>query len=212
MIRVAIADDHTILREGLVALINLQPKTRVIIEAGNGAELLESMKADPKPDVVLLDLEMPGVDGKQALKVIVNKYPDVKVLILSMHTQLDFIHESIYYGAHGFLTKDSNIEKITDAIYAVTFKGFYFDNVVSKALVASVKQQKTIPVNTLDEIDIQIIEMICNGKTSKEIAELVFLGERTIEGRRLRIHKKTETNNLVELVVYAIKHKIFLIY
>jgi len=155
---------------------------------------------------------MPGVDGRQALPLIIKKYPDIRVLILSMHSQLDFINECIALGAHGFLSKDSDFDKIIDAIYAATHNGFYFDDFVSKALVSNIKRQEDYTLNILDSVDLEIIHLICKGKTSKEIADTIFLGERAVEGRRLRISKKTNTNNLVELVVYAIKHKIFKVY
>lgn len=212
MIRIAIADDHKLVREGLVALIRTEEKIRVLYDVSNGAELIEKLQKETKPDVILLDIEMPGVDGRQALQYITNKYSWIKVLILSMHTQLDFIHECIAKGAHGFLSKDSDFEKIVDAIYAAHCKGFYFDDVVSKALVTNVRKADIVLPNLLDTVDIEIIKLVCQGKTSKEIGEIVFLGERAVEGRRLRISKKTNTSNLVELVVYAIKNDIFKVF
>jgi len=214
MIRVGIAEDHLIVRQGLVSLIKEQEGMRVLFDVSNGAELLEKLKENTKPDVILLDIEMPAVDGRQALKVISEKYPEIKVIMLSMHSKYDFISECISLGAHGFLSKDCDFEKVVDAIYGAIFKGFYFDDIVSRALVASVKTTSNNVVasqhsNTLDTIDIQIIELVCQGKNSKEIGKIIYLSERTVEGRRLRIAKKTNTENIIELVVFAIKNGIF---
>lgn len=215
-IRVGIAEDHEVLRQGLIALFKAQGDIRTLFDVSNGAELLEALRDPTKPDVILLDLDMPAVDGRQALKLITQRYPDIKVIILSQHTQLDFINECIALGAHGFLSKDCDFDKILDAISAAVFKGFYFDDVVSKALVADVRNKRnTVEItqgNLIDTIDIQIIQLICQGFSNKKIAKELFLSERTIEGRRLRISNKTGTNNVVELVIYAIKHGIFRIY
>ncbi len=216
MIRVGLTDDHEIIRQGMASLIKEQEGMRVLFHVSNGSELLDRLKEETKPDVILLDLEMPIVNGQQALKIIVQKYPQIKVLILSMHYQLDFINECVANGAHGYLSKDCDFEKIVDAIYAVVFKGFYFDEKVSKALFSNVVNNESgilfKPENLLDPVDVEIIQLICSGKNTKEVAEAVFLSERTVEGRRLKIYKKTNSNNIVELVVYAIKHNIFEIY
>ncbi len=217
IIRVGLVDDHEIVRQGLVSLIKAQEGVRVLFDLSNGAELLEALKESTKPDVIILDIEMPGVDGRQALQVIHSKYPDIKVIMFSMHNRLDFISECISMGAHGFLSKDCDFDKMVDAIYSVHHKGFYLDEVVSKALVKNAQMKhKTFPngflKSPLDTIDIQIIDLICKGKNSIEIADIVCLSKRTVQGRRLRISKKTDTANTIELVVYAIKHGIFKIY
>lgn len=215
MYRVGLAEDHNIVRQGLVSLLKIEESTRVLFDVSNGAELLEELKKDVKPDVILLDLEMPILDGRKALEIITSKYPFIKVIILSMHTKLDFISECIAIGAHGFLSKDNDFDIIVDAIHAVIVKGFYFDENVSKSLVTELRR-KPLPTNgftePLNAVDIQVIQLICEGHKTPKIAELLFLSQRTIEGRRLNIYRKTQTSNLVELVVYAIKNGIYKIY
>ena len=217
LIRIGLVDDHEIFRQGLVSLIKLQEGIRVLFQLSNGAELIEALKESTKPDVILLDIEMPGVDGRQALQVVRTKYPNIKVVMLSMHTKLDYISEFIALGAHGVLSKECDFDKLVDAIYGVHYKGFYLDEVVSKALVSNIRLlSKHMPAGLqtgpLDKVDLQIIELICQGKNSKEIAGEVCLSIRTVQGRRLRISKKTETSNTIELVIYAIKHGIYKIY
>lgn len=212
-IKIGIAEDHDIVRQGLVALFKEEENIKVLFDVRNGVELVDAMKANVKPEVIVLDLEMPVMDGRQALEILTEKYPYTKFLMLSMHSSLDFIHECISLGAHGFLSKESDFEEILEAVTTVAKKGFYFNDIVSKALVASsvnsIKREEIDEANILDTIDLKIIEMVCDGKTNKEISEMIHLSIRTVEGRRLRISKKTETTNLVQLVVYAIKNRIY---
>lgn len=212
-IRIAIAEDHEIVRHGLKTLINLKEELRVIFDVGNGAELIDKLKGNIKPDVILLDIEMPAVDGREALRLISHKYPSIKVLMLSMHTKFDYIHECIALGAHGFLTKSTDFEKMIDAIYSVVYKGFYFDDKVSKALLMNARRTEVPPVTPdskpLDTVDLEVINLICRGFSTAEIADKLFKSSRTIDGRRNRIAIKTGTKSPVELVVYAIKHQIF---
>lgn len=212
-IKIGIAEDHDVVRQGLVSLFKEENNIKVLFDVRNGVELVDCMKRNSKPDVVILDVEMPVLDGRRSLEILVEKYPYTKFLMLSMHTSLDYIHECIALGAHGFLSKESDFEQILDAVQTVAKKGFYFNDIVSKALVAashaSTSNNNIEEANMLDPVDLQIIELICMGKTNGEISEEIHLSTRTIEGRRLRISKKTETANLVQLVVYAIKNGIY---
>lgn len=214
-ISIAIAEDHDMVRQGMVSLFAEEEAIEVMFDVANGADLLEEIKTK-KPDIVLLDLEMPIIDGHQALKVLRERYPNVKVLIVSMHTDRDFIMESISNGACGFLPKNSDFDKVVDAIFSVHEKGFFFDDLVSQSLVMEVRNGNGANSGNhpspLSAREINIIELICKGMKNREIADLLYLSVRTVEGHRQRISEKTETDNLAALVIYAIKNGIYKIH
>lgn len=210
-IKVGIAEDHDLVRQGMVALLEDEPKLEVVFDVSNGAELLEVLELK-KVDIVLLDLNMPVVDGHEALHSINLKYPEVKVIIVSMHFEKDFITQTITNGARGFLPKNCDFEKVVEAIEAVHANGFHFDENVSQALVFELLNRKTKPAedsNVLTDREIEVIELVCQGNKNKEIAERLFLSTRTIEGHRQRISEKTNTRNVAELVIFAIEKGIY---
>lgn len=208
-IRVGLAEDHDLVRQGLVALLEEEDNIEVVFDVPNGAELLEILQSK-EIDVLLLDLDMPIINGHEALKVIRAKYSSIQTIIVSMHYEYEFIAESIANGAKGFLPKNCDFDKLVDAIELVHDRGFYFDEKVSQALVTKIltsdEQNKS---NQLSEREIEIIVHICDGKKNKEIAEELFISTRTVEGHRNRISEKTKTGNIAELVIYAVKNGIY---
>ena len=211
-IRIAIAEDHNVVRQGMLALFEDREDIKVVFDVANGVELLDNLKQEIA-DVILLDLNMPILSGEEALKVIAKKYPAIRVIIISMHSGLDYIKNAISNGANGFLRKEEDFETILEAIHAVHQSGYYFNNVVTEEMISELKNEKQ-PENDelIDPIspkDIRIIQLICEGKTNKEIAELIFTSVRTVEGRRLNIPKKTGAKTVGDLVVYAIKQGIY---
>lgn len=207
-IRIGLVEDHEMVRQGLTALIDDEPSLKVVFDVANGAELLEIIKFK-KADVVLLDIEMPYVDGKTALKKLSTHYPDLSVVMLTAHSTIDDVVDCIALGAKGFLPKHSDFDKVVDAIFSVYEKGFYFDEFVTKALVKEIVSNRDKLLEQyrqpLKLQEIEIVKLVCAGHTNKEIAEKLFLSKRTIEGYRLKIAEKTNTNNIVELVLYAIR-------
>ncbi len=210
-INIAIAEDHLLVRQGMVSLLSENEGVKILFDVSNGEELLQELKSQ-LPDVILLDIEMPVINGKEALEKIQEKYPSIKVIIVSMYYEDAYISEFISKGARGFLPKNSDIEKIVDAIFAVYEQGYYFDNKVSKALVLKlIKLDKIEPVNhevVLSEREIQVLTLTCQEKTNQEISEILFLSKRTVEGYRKTILQKTKAKNVVGLVIYAIKNNI----
>lgn len=214
-IKIGIAEDHDLVRQGLVALFEDEPGVKVKFDVENGAKLLEELKSN-KVDVVLLDLDMPVVDGREALQVITDRYSKLKAIIVSMHYEENFIAECIAEGARGFLPKNCDFEKVVEAIHMVHEKGFYFDEKVSQTLVSEVLRKNSNNGirpnrNPLTVREIEIIKLVCEGKKNREIAELLHLSSRTVEGHRQKIFEKTDTSNIAELVVFAIKNEIFAI-
>ena len=212
-IHIGMAEDHLLFRQGVIALLKEYEEINILFDVGNGKELLDILKTS-KPDIVLLDIEMPIMNGKEALAKIQEKYPNVKVIMISMHYDDAYITEYIINGAVGFLPKNCDIEKIVDAIYAVYEQGYYFDSKISKSLVVKLmKSNKVNPTITelmLSEREIEVLKLTCLEKTNQEMSEVLFISKRTVEGHRKSILKKTNAKNVVGLVMYAIKHKIIL--
>ncbi len=207
--KIAIADDQLLFRKGLISMLKDFPEVNIVIEVGDGDELLEEMKKK-KVDIVLLDLQMPKIDGFEATETISKKYPDVKIIILTTHNEESFIHHLIKKGAHGFIVKDQDIEVIIDAIYGVIGNGYYFNDRVSRAmvkgLIESDKIRPTFRKVSLSPRELEIVTLMSKEYTAKEIAEKLFISERTVDGHRERILEKTKARNTVGIVMYAVKH------
>jgi DNA-binding NarL/FixJ family response regulator len=206
-INIAIVDDHTVLREGLISLLKEIDGIQILFDVGNGKDMLEKLKTH-KPDIILLDIEMPVMNGKQTLERLRIKYPNIKVLMFSQYFNDSFIIEYIKDGACGFLPKNCSSDKIVDALFSVQETGCYYDNKVSSVMASLIKKTPSVPENNFLDTpftrqEIRIIKMVCNKKTSAEIANDLNISERTVEGHRYNICKKTNTHNPVELIEYA---------
>lgn len=215
IIQIGIADDHKLLRQGIISLLREYENLNVIVDVNNGKELMEALKKI-KPSVILLDIEMPVMNGKEALEKIIDKYPNVKVIMLSMHFNDSYIIEFIQNGASGFLPKNCEIDKIVDAIESVHENGYYYDDKVSMAMANMLKKIPKINNesnesndNEFTERELQILNLIYYKKTNLEISKELSLSIRTIEGHRFKISKKTNTNNSEDLISYIIKQRIF---
>lgn len=187
------------------------PEVKVVVEASDGEDMLKQFK-NKKIDIVLLDLEMPNMDGFEATEHLVRKYPGTKIIILTTHNEESFIRHLIAKGVNGFILKDKDIEVIMDAIYAVIETGYYFNDSMSRALVkglmASDAIRPTFKRVELSEREIAIIKLISKEYTAREIAEKLFISQRTVDGHRERILEKIKAKNSVGIVMYAIKHNL----
>lgn len=208
----AVADDHHLFRKGFISLLREFDNIDIVGEAQNGKELLTLIRNE-RVDVALLDLEMPVMDGVEATVHITKKFPLVKVLVLTMHNDEGIIIDMVEKGASGFLLKNYDIERVADALHAVTENGFYFPEDISKRLVHGLmlgKKAKRILADTnLSERELHILNLICREYTSNEIAEQLCISTRTVEGHRDRLLEKTGARNTAGLVIYAIKNKLF---
>lgn len=211
-IRIAIAEDHDLVRQGIVNLLNDEENVTVVADVSNGSLLLNEFRTK-MIDIVLMDLEMPIMGGREALRIIASRYPTVKVIMLSMHYSDDFIIDCISAGARGFLPKNCDIEKVLDAVYAVHEQGYYFDDKMSKALLFQVLENKdivpTFSNEPLTKRETDIVKSICEGKTNKEIADELCLSIRTVEVHRKNIARKTNATNVAGVVIYAIKNGLY---
>lgn len=209
-IQLAIADDHQLFREGLRTIINAQSKHQVIIEASNGQLLIDQLK-EKQVDVILMDLKMPVLDGIEATKLISKKFPDIKIIILSMHEDDKFILHMLEQGAKGYLLKNCDPKELVQAIETVQEQGYYFNDRVSRAMLGNINKKskqkirfKNVP--NLTNREIQILKLICEGYTNAEIGQMIFLSTRTIEGHRQKLIDKTNAKNTAGLVAYAFRH------
>ena len=211
-ISVAVAEDFAMVRQGLVALLNRNEGIEVKFDVENGLELIQTLESSPV-DVVLLDLDMPVMNGHEALKILHKDYPSIHVIIISMHDSKDFVGECILGGAKGFLPKNSDIEKVVEAIQCVVEHGYYLNEKLSPGLLMSLLSDgvpsKDEPVSEFTEREIEVVQLLCQEKTAKEISEILFLSPRTVETHRTRIFDKTNSKNVAGMVVYAIKNGIY---
>lgn len=208
-IRIALADDQHLFRKGLRSLLNEEDSFNIVIEAENGRVLIDKLKTI-KADVLLLDLEMPVMSGTEALDIIKIRFPELKVLILTMHDDEAFITELIGKGVNGFLIKDNSIDTLVDAIFAVHEKDYYFTPRVT-AVMANATNKSTLKPRTASTIDftkreIEILCLICHEFSNREIAAKLNLGERTVEWHRSNIILKTNSKNTAGIVFYAFKN------
>jgi DNA-binding NarL/FixJ family response regulator len=211
-IKVAIADDHKIFRSGVINTLTPYANINVIFEAEDGEHLLEIMQGQV-PDVILMDLKMPKMDGIQATIKVREKYPQVKVIILTMYEDDNFIVHLVENGANAYLLKNAEPEEIYEAICTTFDKGFYFNENVNLALLKKVlhknKQQfKPTFKNEvqLSDRELEVLKLICNEFTTQEISEQIFLSPRTVEGLRQKLLEKLNVKNTVGLVLYAFRN------
>ncbi len=213
MINVAIADDELLFRKGLRELIDDGSEIRFCLEAANGIELLELWEqAVIKPDVLLLDMAMPGMNGAQTFDQVRASYPSVKILILSIHYNDHFIVTLIERGANGYLSKNTEPSELKKAILTVARNDFYFNEDTIRAMhknLSGKHRKAPLPGSELSEREIEVLKLICRELTAKEIAEKLYISKRTVEGHRNSLLMKTGCRNTAGLVIYAIRHDLF---
>lgn len=212
-IRIAIADDHKLFGSGLNKILAENSHFLVVQNATNGRELLDGL-ADSRPDVILLDLEMPVLSGREALKAIRETDSGIKVIMLTMHNNKKFILQMMELGANGYLLKDTDPVEVITAVDKVTTSGYYFSDKVSLAMLQGIAEPKTT-VNSLDvehgltQREIDVLRLICKQYTTAEIGDTLFLSPKTIEGYRKTLMEKTASKNMAGLVIFAVKHGLF---
>ena len=212
MIKLALADDQNLFRKGMSMLLRELDGMEVTLECANGKDLLKAIAVVPV-DIVLLDLEMPVMDGVETMKRMRTDHPDVKVLVLSMHSEEKFIVHLMELGANGYLLKTAEATEVENAIRSVAESGYYFSDMVSQVMLQGlVKKDKVRPyfnvIDPLSEREIEVLKLICAEKTTPEIAEQLFLSPRTVEGHRNNILLKTGARNVAGLVVFAMTNGI----
>jgi DNA-binding NarL/FixJ family response regulator len=209
-IRIAIADDYKIYRDGLKVGLSADENFEVLMEADNGEDLLKGLETNPV-DVIIMDLKMPIMDGMEATKAVRKKYPTMKVLVVTMYDDDKFIIHLMENGANGYLLKNTEPEEIRKSIYAVHENGYYFNDVVNKALLKKLVLKNNLKPSfnqnvELTERELEVLKLICEEKTAAEIAKDIFLSPRSVEGIRQRLIEKIGVRNTAGLVMFAVKN------
>jgi DNA-binding NarL/FixJ family response regulator len=211
IIKVIIADDHALFRSGVKTALSVKKDVDLIAEADNGMQLLNLLK-HMEPDVILLDIQMPIMDGIATLPEIRKMYPHVKVIILSMHNDHSMISKLMEIGANSYLTKNTDSENIYNAIKTCYEQEFYFNELTNKALLTGLRTKRIEPSLPLEanltEKEVTILKMMCEEKTTKEIADIVEISPRTVEAIRDKLKTKTGAKSMAGLVMYAVKNGI----
>jgi DNA-binding NarL/FixJ family response regulator len=200
-IHVVLADDHDLVRSGIKALLSTVEGVQVIAEARNGNELLQLLDS-VKPDVVMTDISMPGMDGITAIAEIHHRHPEVKVLVLSMYDTVDFVKRAVSNGACGYLMKDAPPFELEQALRSVMATGSYFSAAVAQRLLQP--SEPTVD-DELTTRQVEILTLIAQGKSAKEIAFELGLSPKTVDVHRARIMERLRLNDIASLTRYAVR-------
>ena len=206
IIKTIIADDHQIIIDGIKSILATEKNIAVIGEAANGEEVLDMIKRE-KPDLVIMDINMPQVDGIEATLNIRRKYPGIKVLILTMYNDAGFIKKMAEAGAHGFILKNTGSKELMLAIHLVMEGNTYYEQKVMDALVKSYQRPKEDLVK-LTKRETDVLSLLAEGLTTPEIAEKLFIATHTVESHRKNLLSKCGQKTSAGLVKYAMEHKL----
>jgi two-component system, NarL family, response regulator NreC len=212
-IKIGIAEDQVIFRDGLVRMLNNNPDFEVVCEAENGKILIEEVRRC-KPDICLVDYRMPELNGIETTKAMKLQYPEIKIILLSMYDDAEFVESAIENGANGYLSKDDDPSEIEKALYSTHEIGYYLNDRTSKVLITRLVEQGKINPKfvggaiSFSEEEIRVIRFISQELTTQEIADLIFKSVRTVENMRTVMMNRVGAKNIVGLVMYAVKHNL----
>lgn len=207
MTSIVLVDDHSLLRSGLAGMLK-ESGYEVLFEADNGNEFLQKMKTSAPPDILLLDINMPLMDGYETAAWVRTNFPETKVLALSMYDDEDAIIKMLKNGAKGYILKDSHPSELKEAIESVMTKGFYYSEMVTGRLMRSIMDNQGADQNASDNLsdrELEFLKLAASELTYKEIAEHMHLSPRTIDGYRDDLFEKLNIKSRVGLVLYAIR-------
>ena len=215
-IRLVIADDQLLFRKGLAALIEKEDDLELVAEGDNGQELLDKLRALPvAPEVAIVDMHMPVMNGVELNDILHQEFPDIKVIILSVYDQERFISKMIDAGASGYLIKNTEVEELLTAVRKVHDAGFYFNQATMAAMKnawqyrnQNIRNLSRIPID-LTEREREVLRLICKEYTNNEMADALNISVRTVEGHRNNLLAKTGCKNTAGLVVFAIRYEVF---
>ncbi len=215
-INVGLVEDQLLFRQGMKAILSSWNNIATVFESADGHSVIEKLKSTNQiPDVMLVDLSLPALNGveysgRDVTVALLKDYPEMKIIILSGHSDENFIAQMIEFGAHGYLVKDSDPGEVLEAIVSVYTKGSYINERTLKALqkTAQRKDKNSIVNSELTKRELEIMELICHQFTSEEIAEKLFISVKTVNGHRINILEKTGAKNIAGLVIYAIRNNI----
>lgn len=212
-VKIVIVDDQVMIRKALAVLINMFPNHRVLYDAADGLDLKTKIIENPLPDILLLDIVMPNMDGYETADWLRVNYPDVKVLALSTMDSETAIIKMIKHGAKGYVLKDADPSELRQAFDELLSRGYFYNDVVTRKVMQSINylvdEKNALPLFAkLTDRELQFLRLACSEKTYQQIADEMFVSERTVDGYREALCKKLKMNTRVGLVMFAIKNKI----
>lgn len=206
--KIILADDHVMFRQGVKKIIDESKEVVVIGEAADGAELLEIL-SERTPDMVVADISMPNIDGVEATRKIKHHYPQVKILILSMHKEKEYLYQALSAGADGYLLKEDTASDIFSATETIRKGSCYlsplFSSEVAEDLMAYYRGDSLLASDALTNREREVLKLVAEGKSSKEIADILYISPRTVQHHRENITKKLNAVSIADLVKYAIR-------
>ncbi len=216
-INIGLVEDQLLFREGMKAILSNWPEIEVVFESADGYSVIEKLNHSTViPDVMLVDLSLPAKDGKEysglnVTEALLDKFPKIKILILSVHDDQNFIARLIEQGAHGYLVKDCDPKEVYDAIVSLYTKGSYINERSLNAIQKNMGNKPKQPLKSSVQItkrEVEILELTCKQFTAEEIAERLFISVKTVNGHRNNLLQKTGSRNVTGLVIYAIKNQL----
>jgi two-component system response regulator DegU len=210
-VQIALLDDHPLFRQGMRYILQSLPYVESVSEAAELPELQATCR-QRLPDVLLLDLQMPNIDGPEAARLLLQEFPDLKIIVLSMFSADKYITQMMKAGARSYLPKDVDQDQLRTTIEEVLTTGFHFTPRISRALIRGVQHPERTPTPKMPDLvqfttrEHEVLRLICQGRTAADIAEQLFISRRTVEGHRQKLLEKTSAPNSAGLVVYAARH------
>jgi DNA-binding NarL/FixJ family response regulator len=213
VIKIAIADDHKIFREGIKMALSSRENLKMLWEAENGKDLMHKISIK-KPDVLLMDIRMPEIDGINAIPILRREYDDVKIIVLTMYDDQQMISKIMEMGANAYLTKTTDPDEIYEAILTCMNDDFYFNQLVNNAVMGKLMQKKNVrhhytsstPI-TFSEKELKILQLLAEDKSTDEISKIIFLSPRTIETIRQNMKNKIGAKTIGGLITYGMRNK-----
>jgi DNA-binding NarL/FixJ family response regulator len=206
-LKVFIVEDHAIFREGLKRVIAEMDDAELIGEAENGAVFLEMLKKC-SPDIVLMDIQMPVMDGLEATERALKFDPSLKILVISMFGEEEYVYSMVEKGVSGFILKTSGIQDLERAIKRICNGQQYYSEETMGLLVKKVRQIDSVEKIVFTDKEMEVLRLLCKGSSNNEIADKLFLSVRTVEGYRNKLLQKTGSANVINLVIFALRHKL----
>ncbi|MFV8336021.1 response regulator transcription factor [Flavobacterium sp. RSP29] len=216
-IKIIVVDDEILFRKGICFLLGHETNIEIIFEASNGDELISFLQnnINNHPDIIIMDLKMPVINGVEATKIIRKEFPELKIIALTSYDSKSFVANMIDVGAVSYLIKNTTPQELLTTIKEVASKGFYYSDYVLKIIQSDVltnkKTKSNFDSNFLSPREIEVLKLICIQKSTVEIAAQLFISPRTVEGHRNNLLLKTESRNIAGLVVYAVQNELMLL-
>lgn len=209
MIKIAIVDDEVLLRKSIRYILSDEKNIRILFDCNNGLELIQILEnSDELPDILLLDVRMPIMDGEHVTKLITELYPDIRIIILSSIDSNHFIANMVSHGISSYLLKSASPEDVVKTINRVSEEGIYFNRPIMEMILQT--KEKSMNPNELSQREIEVLKLICKQYNTKEIADSLFISERTVEGHRKKMLEKTQSKNVVGLILWSVRNNLFI--